>query len=256
MERTQLLLERLEAVGRSLAAADGALALIGLGSVGRGTNRLDVWSDLDFYVIVTPESRPRFLSHYDWLAAAAPLVFVHRSSEAGIHVLFADAIYAEMAVFTPEQLALADYEPGRIVWKQPHLPDSIAHPAVSPPPPPERVLDWLLEQVLCNLYVGLSRYRRGEKLAAAREIQLYALERMLELAPFLEPETSIARDVFAPMRRFEQRFPRMAAHLPAFQPGYDRTPEAAAAMLDFLAARFPLNEAMVAAIRRLLPVDA
>ena len=34
--------------------------------------------------------------------------------------------------------------------------------------------------------------------------------------------------------------------------GYERTPESAAAMLDYLAARFPLNEAMVAAIRELL----
>ncbi len=46
-----------------------------------------------------------------------------------------------------------------------------------------------------------------------------------------------------------RRFPEMATHLAAFQQGYDRTPESAAAMLDFLAARFPLNEAMVAAIR-------
>ncbi len=44
----------------------------------------------------------------------------------------------------------------------------------------------------------------------------------------------------------------MAAHLAGFQQGYDRTPQSAAAMLDFLAARFPLNEAMVAAIRELL----
>ena len=40
--------------------------------------------------------------------------------------------------------------------------------------------------------------------------------------------------------------------LAGFQQGYDRTPQSAAAMLDFLAARFPLNKAMVAAIRKLL----
>ena len=106
--------------------------------------------------------------------------------------------------------------------------------------------------MLCNLHVGLLRFRRGERLAAAREIQLYAVDRMLELAVHLEPEQASAHDPFARMRRFERRFPKMAEQLSAFQQGYERTPESAAAMLDYLAARFPLNEAMVAAIRELL----
>jgi hypothetical protein len=92
----------------------------------------------------------------------------------------------------------------------------------------------LLGEILCNLHVGLLRFRRGERLAAAREIQLYAVDRMLELAAHLEPGQAAAHDPFAPMRRFERRFPEMAVHLAAFQQGYDRTPESAAAMLDFL----------------------
>ncbi len=252
MNSPQQLLQRLDAIGRSLANTEGGLALIGLGSVGRDTFRLDQWSDLDFYAVVTPEAQPRLLTDAGWLAAAAPLAFVHRASDVGVHVLFADNIYAEMAIFTPAELEGAWYEPGRLIWKRDDVPAGIAVPSVPPPAPPSRTLDWLLAQALCNLYVGLSRFRRGEKLAAAREIQLYALERLLELAALQEPEPSGLRDAFANMRRFEQRFPQMAAHLPAFQPGYERTPEAAAAMLDYLAGRYPLNEGMSRAIRAML----
>ena len=252
MERTELLLERLEAIGRSLAERNGAVALIGLGSVGRDTFRVDAYSDLDFYAIVTPESQARFLSDVDWLVAAAPLAFVHRASDVGVHVLFADGVYAEMAVLTPGQMESAWYEPGRVVWKQEGVGDAIAIPRVPPPTPPAGSVVWLVGEVVCVLFVGRSRVRRGEKLAAAREIQLYALDHMLELAPFLEPETPGLRDAFANMRRFEKRFPQMAAHLPAFQPGYERTPQAAAAMLDFLTARYPVNEAMANEIRALL----
>src|SRR5688500_13710352 len=48
----ELLLERLNQIARSLAASGSGLALIGLGSVGEERERLDAWSDLDFFAIV------------------------------------------------------------------------------------------------------------------------------------------------------------------------------------------------------------
>ena len=246
------LLNRLDAIGRSLANHADALALIGLGSVGRELDRLDEFSDLDFFLVVRPGTKERFFTNLDWLEAAAPVVFRYRGPGAGLHVLFTDGIYAEMAIFTVAELGNAGYTPGRIVWKQPWVSESVAAPSRTPPAPATPPVEQLLGEILCNLHVGLLRFRRGERLAAAREIQLYAVDRLLELAAHLEPEQAAARDPFARMRRFEQRFPQMADHLAAFQQGYDRTPQSAAAMLDFLAARFPLNEAMVAAIRELL----
>jgi hypothetical protein len=252
MNDPQQLLQRLDAIGRSLATHDDALALIGLGSVGQELDRLDEFSDLDFYVVVQPGAKQRFFDDIDWLEAAAPVVFRYRGTGDGLHVLFADGIYAEMAIFTVAELGTAWYAPGRIVWKRAGVHEAMATPARTPPARTAPSVEQLLGELLCNLHVGLLRFRRGERLAAAREIQLYAVDRMLELATHLEPEQAAAHDPFARMRRFERRFPQMATHLAAFQQGYDRTPESAAAMLDFLAARFPLNEAMVAAIRDLL----
>ena len=46
------LLQRLDAIGHALEQSGHALALIGLGSAGRETHRIDAYSDLDFFVVV------------------------------------------------------------------------------------------------------------------------------------------------------------------------------------------------------------
>ncbi len=252
MNTPAALLNRLDAIGRSLATHDDALALIALGSVGLELDRLDAYSDLDFFVVVRPSAKERFRTNLDWLEAAAPVVFHYRGPRDGLHILYADGIYCEMAIFTVAELGLSHYTPGRMVWRRDGVADDLARPATAPPRSTWKDADQLLGEILCNLHVGLLRFRRGERLAAAREIQLYAVDRLLELAAHLEPAMVAAQDPFAPMRRMEQRYPQMAAHLPSFQQGYERTPQSAAAMLDFLAARYTLNEAMVAAIQELL----
>ena len=55
--KTQLLLQRLDEIGGSLAQSGHALALLGLGSVGEELHRLDQYSDIDFFVIVDPGLR-------------------------------------------------------------------------------------------------------------------------------------------------------------------------------------------------------
>jgi hypothetical protein len=75
--------------------------------------------------------------------------------------------------------------------------------------------EWLVGEALTNLYVGLGRYRRGEKLSAARFIQNYAVDRILDLAARIEAEQPAFKDQFASERRFEQRFPELASRLPS-----------------------------------------
>jgi len=49
-------------------------------------------------------------------------------------------------------------------------------------------------------------------------------------------------------RRYEERFPGVAAHLPEFIQGYDRSPESAYAILIFLDQHFAVNPAIKARI--------
>ncbi len=242
---------RLDDIGRSLLQTGQALALIGLGSVGLERTRLDEFSDLDFFAIVREGQKDRFVENLDWLEAVAPVAYAFRNTVDGYKLLFADGIFCEFAVFEPAELAAIPFAPGRIVWKEAGIDETIAQPASLPSTPNPRSTEWLLGEALTNLYVGLGRYRRGERLSAARFVQQYAVDRVLDLAAQIETEQPALRDPFAGERRFEVRFPGLARLLPQFIQGYDQTPASAAAILAFLEQHFTVNPALAAAIRRL-----
>src|SRR5262245_4400467 len=100
MTPPELLLDRLDAIARSLASRADAIALLGVGSVGRDLDRIDEHSDLDFFVIVDGAAKRRYLDDIDWLREAAPVVYDFENTVDGRKILFADGIYAEYAVFT------------------------------------------------------------------------------------------------------------------------------------------------------------
>ncbi|HEY1013984.1 MAG TPA: hypothetical protein VGE07_14830, partial [Herpetosiphonaceae bacterium] len=208
-------------------------------------------SDLDFFVIARPGAKRRFLDNLDWLAAPAPLDFVFRNTADGCKALAADGAFYEFAVFEPAELAAIPFAEGRIVWAAPDADPALASPSrpAAAPAPPSR--EWLLGEALTNLYVGLQRLRRGELLSAARFIQGYALDRVLELMEQDAPAAAAGRDPFAPDRRCEERLPELAAELPAFAQGYARSRESAIALLEFLERRFTVEPAMARAIRAL-----
>ena len=67
--RQDLLLSRLNEIGASLAQSNKAVALIGLGSVGVEVDRLDDFSDLDFFAIAETGLKSEFLDHLGWLSS-------------------------------------------------------------------------------------------------------------------------------------------------------------------------------------------
>ncbi len=251
MPTSHVLLNRLDAIGHSLEKSGHAVALIGLGSVGAETERLDAYSDLDFFAIVENGYKSSYLNNLDWLSSLCPIAYHFRNSPDGYKLLFQDGIFCEFAIFEQPELRTIPFVQGRIIWKQPQIDETIAVSMVASPPPQPSDVTWLVGETLTNLYVGLSRYRRGEKLSAARFIQHYAVDRILELAKFIESEQGVQKDAFANERRFEQRFPRIAQELPHFVQGYEHSCESAQAILRFLEQHFEINQAMAEAIRQL-----
>lgn len=251
----QTLLHRLDEIGASLAQTGHALALIGLGSVGTERERLDAFSDLDFFAIVQPGCKGDFILDLSWLSRIVPLAYHFQNTRDGYKALFEDGIFCEFAVFEPAELAHIPFSPGRIVWKADGVNDDIRLPAPREQRPPKAPSpEWLLGEALTNLYVGLGRFHRGERLSAQRFIQHYAVDRVLELAPILEPAAQAANaaaDTFTLERRFEARHPHIGTHLAQFVQGYERSRESAAAILAFLEQHFDVNPAMSRAIREL-----
>lgn len=249
MQTRQRLLERLDAIGVSLSGSSTALALLGLGSVGVETERLDAYSDLDFFVIVKSGCKPGYLANLEWLAAVAPLAYYFQNTADGYKALFADGIFCEFAIFEPGELASIPFTRGRVIWKDDAFDETLCVPR--PRPQSEHTLEWLLGEALTNLYVGLGRFQRGEILSGTRFIQSHAIDHVLELTRYIEPAQAQAEDIFAHERRYELRYPQTAQYLPSFMQGYGHNLESALAILLFLEQHFEVNPAMSAAIRAL-----
>jgi lincosamide nucleotidyltransferase len=247
----QSLLKRLDEIGGSLAQSAGALALIGLGSVGRELHRLDKYSDLDFFVIVEAGYKRHYIENLEWLSRLAPIAYHFLNSPDGYKLLFADGIFCEFAVFEPQELQEIPFALGRIVWKRNDAPETIYRPAKEPVRAERRTKEFLIGEAVTNLYVGMGRDKRGEKLSAMRFIQGYAVDRLLELSEYIEPEQDVTRDIFANERRFEARHPAIADEMSFWLQGYERNRESALAILSFLESHFEVNEAMANAIREL-----
>lgn len=245
------LLSRLDAIAASLASRDDALALIGLGSVGIETHRLDAYSDLDFFVVVSDGAKARYIDDLAWLGAVHPLAFAFQNTRDGHKALFADGIFCEFAIFELPELAGIAYAPGRIVWKRDGVPDDIQAPKTKTGVAEAHTQAWALGEALTNLYVGLGRDRRGERLSAMRFVQSYAVDRVIELWDARRVESRATPDAFALERRVEQRHPDLAARLPSFCQGYARNIESARAILAFLEEHFDVNPDIAQAIRGL-----
>ncbi|BDI07076.1 hypothetical protein [Sphaerotilus microaerophilus] len=252
MPAIAVLLDRLQSIARSLDVSGHALALLGLGSVGQEIERLDEWSDLDFFAIVEPGHKARYLDDLGWLAAAGPLVWHYRNTPDGHKLLYADGVFGECAVFEPQELAGIPYAPGRLVWRRAGVGDAWAQPVRAPEERPRSGTDWLVGEALGNLHVGLQRWRRGERLAGLRLVEVHALGRLVELLPLVEPPVpGVACDPYNAERRLELRHPGFAQMLPAMVQGLSRVPGSALAQLDWLASHFGVAPAMSKAIRAL-----
>jgi len=251
MNKKDLLLFRLNEIGLSVEKSGHGLAVIGLGSVGREGHRLDDFSDLDYFVIVENGFKWGFIDNLGWLSSISPLAYQFRNTVDGHKVLFEDGVFCEFAVFELPELQHIPFAPGRIIWKRSDVDENITVPAKMPGPPESHSVEWLIGEAITNLYVGLCRYHRGEKLSAARFVQNFAVDRVVDLVEFHMKAADVDRDPYSSERRIEQRYPALARMLPSFVQGYERTPESASAILNYLSGSHEINPAMAAVIRDL-----
>jgi hypothetical protein len=253
MTRKEYTLKRLDEIAHALQATGDGVALIGVGSCGAELERMDDWSDLDFFAIVRPGKKQQYIDNPDWLSVPAPVAFVFMNTHDGFKLLYADGVFCEMAVFEPDDMKTIPFAAPRVIWSAPEFDPAWAVPHVfgdASRPPLD--VNHSLGEALTNLYVGLQRFHRGEKLSALQFVQSYAVRQVMLLAEQREQPLNGWRDPWVVERRIETRYPALAAELPAMMQGYERTPESAAAILAHLEAHYPVNAALAAAIRGLV----
>lgn len=250
MPSVELLEKRLESIAASLSATGQGLALYGLGSSGNDSERLDEWSDLDFFAIVKSGSKKGLLENPAWLTDIGLVEFIFLNTADGFKLLYNDGVFCECAVFEPEELANAVYTEGRVIWKDAAFDENLLVPRRAPARE-NRTVEWRVNEALTNLYVGLCRCRRGEKISAFRFVQVYAMHQVIELSELVWNNNRTGRDAFNNERRFESDIPEACPFLPAMMGGYNDINGSALAILDFLKSRFPVNHSMEKTIRSL-----
>jgi len=249
----QRILDRLDRIGEVLRDRGDALALIGLGSVGRDLHRLDEHSDLDFFAIVEDEAKAHYLESLDWIQAASAVAFSFPNTADGRKVLFRDGLYGEYAVFTLAELRRAEYPPGRVVWQRADAPDGLDVP-VRHPHLEEFDVPHQVGEAMTNLFVGLHRDARGEGLSAVRLIQVHAVDRILRILELTADDGASRQDLFARERGVERRYRERDLPLPAMVPGYGHNARAARAVLTWLQAHCAehLDPALLGVVEDLL----
>lgn len=247
------LLNRLEDIAKQLEATGNASALLGLGSVGREQHRLDEFSDLDFFVITKPGYKQQFIDNLSWLTNICPAAYHFQNTVDGHKFLFEDGIFCEFAVFEPDELPAIPFAEGGVIWREPDFDTQVLTP-VCKQGRYEKNNDpeWILGEALTNLYVGLSRFCRGEKLSSFKFVQSYALDRVVDLIMLKEHANAAAtQDLFMPDRRFESRYPCVADKIKEFCQGYGYCRESATAQLSWLKKNFNVNDFLADEILRL-----
>lgn len=251
MNTKDRLLHRLDGIAYSVSQRPEALALLGVGSVGLELDRLDEYSDLDFFVICKDGTRDRFLERLDWLEEQGPIAYHFKNTEEGYKLLYEDGVFCEFAVFEQERFRTASYAGARAVWKT----EGFSAPDNSFPSEDnsskQRDKEFLIGEALTNLYVGLCRYHRGEQLCAQSFIERFAVDRMLELIALIEQPQNVTEDRFMIHRRFEFRYKQHAGILAGCLSGYKNLPKSAEAILHFLDSEFNINPAMKQKIQQL-----
>ncbi len=242
MTSPSLLLQRMKDIAHSLQSSGKARALLALGSVGTELDRLDAYSDLDFFVIAKKGMKQNLIADLSWLSSIAPIAYHFQNTIDGHKVLFSDGIYCEFAVFVEEEMKTATFSAGRIVWKEDDFNDSLCVPQkTSAPLIPENV-EWAIGEALTCIYVGLCRYARGEKLSGTKFIQTYAADMIISCSSHFAQEHPDFKDEFQQERRYEKRFPSMAKYLPFILQGYERCPESALALVKMIEEFAPINQ--------------
>lgn len=82
-------------------------------------------------------------------------------------------------------------------------------------------------------------------------IQNHAVDNILSVLHLIEQEIEYYPDIFGNERRIEKRFPKFAGLMTEMLQGYQKVPESALKILDYLEEVYPVNKDMWREIRRL-----
>jgi len=210
------------------------------------TDRMDEFSDMDFFLIVDEGAKREFIESLDWLAVE-PIVFSYRNTVDGHKALLANGVFAEFAVFEPRELRNIGFTKGNIIYMKEGFDLGVTKPRKIPE---QGAFDdeYLVNEALTDIYIGVLRQLRGETAAAFMSIQVYAARNIMKLFGSVYEAKHHKDDPYAVDRRIETKFTETETMIAGLCPGYRHNLAAARFALAFIKEHFEFNQALVAQI--------
>jgi hypothetical protein len=220
------------ALREALARRPDVLGLVALGSMAGRDYQPDEFSDHDFFVVVEPASAEPMRQDLSWLPRADAVLLSFRETEHGLKVIYDDGHLLELAVFTPQELALARVNRYRVLLDRADVTTRMEPVAQDTARPGAAATDEALMGLLLSaLLVGVGRHLRGERVSGRNLVHAQALRHLLVLLERHVPsERRGLLDDLDPHRRFEAVYPDLGRQVEAALS--HATPRAAVLLLD------------------------
>lgn len=178
--------------------------IIGLVLVGSTaeTDRVDEWSDHDFFVLTEKGDQEELRQNLDWLPMANTIAFSFRETEHGLKVVYRSGAVLEFAIFDCDELSGCTVNHHRLAFGNEDAKQALATATNRLPATVmgEDLADF--RHFLSLLVIQTGRARRGEILTAGQGIRGAGLTVLLKvLTRRLSPDSRL--DTLDVTRRFE-----------------------------------------------------
>lgn len=196
-------------------ACPDVIGFVVAGAGARRSHYPDEWSDHDVWIVARPNTAES-LRRGTWVPDPERIVLRYRESRHGTNIVYDDGHLVELAVFEPEELALARVNDFRVVAGNEALQGSIEtlERATRDEAESQADGDALFGRFISRLIIGVSRYGRGERLSAHVNVRSGALDALVRLiTAYVPPESAAPLDNLDPMRRFDRAYPKLNARL-------------------------------------------
>ncbi len=242
------IIQQINLMIKSFSSDPNILCFLGLGSLAN-QDRLDDYSDLDFFLIVQKGTKIKYLNDLSWISNE-PLSYQFLNTKDGYKAMTSNGVFMEFAVFEADELKDIPFTPGKILYMKDDFDPSIVYQ--NDIKPHQTDIDYRVNEALTNLYIGILRHFRGEIQSAFSFIQVYAMHHVYHLLSEIYEETPHEIDRYVQERRIEFRFPNQKDMLFNMTQGSKHNLESALTILEFLTKNFQTNEKLVSLIKLLI----
>lgn len=191
------------------------LGVILAGSTANAARR-DAWSDHDFLWIVQSGQQERYRQDLSWMPDTDRIVLRYRENAHGLNVIYDYGDYAHLAEFAVFDLVEVDAMKANdysVPVDKANITARMKIVEQKSAPEPLNIVG-AVEHALELIFVGVSRYARGEKISAHTFVRQWALRRLLQVLPaVIQPPDAAKLDTLDVFRRVEVVMPELARQI-------------------------------------------